>query len=971
MPTQQPPSLQDIIARRRQEEFVGRDEYVRRFRENLRIPLDDPRRRFIFNVYGQAGVGKTWLLQRLRQVAEEEGCLTAWTNETQQDIVAVLGIFARQLEAQGIVLKAFNERYRAYRQQRNMLEADPEAPKGLPVFLGQMLARVGMSLARQIPFGGALVDLVEEDELAAQVGEWTAYITRRVTNKDEVRLVLEPVNVLTPLFLDELRKKTAKRQVVFFFDSYEHTGDFLDPWLRALLDGRYGDAPANVMWVISGREALDMGQWVAYERLLVRIHLPPFTDEEVRSYLARKGITDPQAVEVIRRLSSNLPLLVAMLAAEGSLGASDAGAPNDTAVDHFLKWAPEPRYRQAAVNAALPRRLNRDIFKLVVEGEDTEDLFTWIIQRPFVQETAQGWVYHDLVRQQMLRHKRRESPAEWTALHKRLAGYYEEQRSALDVDRKERLRHPAWQEYTLESLYHRLCEDPRRYLPRALNEFMAALDVHASLALRWAETIRQAGADVEGDALQRWGERLTRALSGEGEARHTAALDAFTRLIESPHLARKWLALAHVQRGLAETALRQYEAALKDFNRGVRLSPKNARFLFHRGEVLLLLGKYRRAIANFNRVLELEPENLQALYRRGVVYLQQGSYKRALADFNTVLEKQPEYWRALADRGEAYRRLGKLDAALADFNRVLAARPDDPEVLARRGDVYLLLGRVRDAVADFNLALQRRPDDPWTLARRGEAYRLLGYYTAALADFSRALSLRPDDAWALASRGELYRAMGEYEKALADLDRALQLAPDDLWARTSRGVTLIHLGRPRDALKDLNVVLEKQPNDAWALAHRAEAYRRLKQLSNAIRDITKAIRLEPDEDWYLYVRALVYLSYSRRKLAKAHRDLNAAIELAAKRYEERPEDWANTLNLALYHLALGEEEKAEALYREALSNGATPYHIRAALDDVRTLAATISDLIQTERIQRMQRERLGEQMPHEVEAPVG
>ncbi len=955
MPTQQPPTLQDILDERQQDEFVGREAYLARFHDNIRLAFDDPRRRFVFDVYGQAGVGKTWLLRQMRRIAEEHGLYTAWSDDAQQDVPAVMGTFANQLAAQDLPLKSFAERYRAYRQQRKELETDPEAPKGLPVFLGKVLTRAGLTLAKQIPVGGLLIELLDQEGLADQVGQWVDYITRKVTNKDEVHLVLDPLAVLTPLFLDDLRKRVKKgKQVVLFFDAYEHTGEFLDPWLRALLEGRYGEVPASITFVIAGRDALDRTAWAAYERLVERMPLAPFTDEELRVYLERKGITDEETVALIRRLSGNLPLLVATLAGDGNIPTNVEAITSETAVDLFLQRAPDAQHREAALNASLPRRLNRDIFRLIVQAENAEDLFTWLVGRPFVQETPRGWVYHDVVRRQMLHHKRRESPDEWQALHEKLAAYYEEHRDALDVPESERWRHPAWQEYALEALYHRLCRAPTESLAAALNAFMAALDEHANVALRWAETIQQAGEDAEDAVVREWGERLTRVLTAERETRHAEAVEVFTRLMEFPDLEKSWRFLAHLQRGLAYQALGQWDAARADFTKAARLRRKDPRPYLYRGEVYLQEGDLAEALTDLSRAIALDPHNVQAHYLRGTVHLRRKRYKTALKDFDAVLEVQPEHARALAARGEALRHLKRFEEALEALNRAAKLLPNDPQVLAARGDVLLHMGRARDAVADFSLALKQRPDDPWLLARRGEAYRLLGYYPAALADLNRAISLNPKDAWAIASRGELYRSMGEYEKALVDLSKALRLNPRDVWARVSRGIAYLHLGQPREALKDFNTALEKRPDDPWILANRAEAYRRLKQLSRAIRDITKAIKQAPDEDWYLYTRALVYLTYSKRKLAKAHRDLKAAIALAEKRYQENPEDWANTLNLALYYLALSDEARAEALYQEALRNGATPYHIRAALDDVRALTATIADLLDMEAVERMQ-----------------
>ncbi|MBC7250471.1 MAG: hypothetical protein H5T62_09320, partial [Anaerolineae bacterium] len=60
-------------------------------------------------------------------------------------------------------------------------------------------------------------------------------------------------------------------------------------------------------------------------------------------------------------------------------------------------------------------------------------------------------------------------------------------------------------------------------------------------------------------------------------------------------------------------------------------------------------------------------------------------------------------------------------------------------------------------------------------------------------------------------------------------------------------------------------------------------------------------------------------------------------------YAEKPQDWGNTLDLALYHLLAGETERAKHLYEEALTGGAPPYLIREALRDLDDLLALFPD----------------------------
>ncbi len=55
-------TLKDVLNQRQQEEFVGRHEQLEIYERNLSLSIEH--RRFIFNVSGQGGVGKTSLLRR-------------------------------------------------------------------------------------------------------------------------------------------------------------------------------------------------------------------------------------------------------------------------------------------------------------------------------------------------------------------------------------------------------------------------------------------------------------------------------------------------------------------------------------------------------------------------------------------------------------------------------------------------------------------------------------------------------------------------------------------------------------------------------------------------------------------------------------------------------------------------------------------------------------------------------------------
>ena len=127
--SEQLPSLQIILQQRQQQEFVGREEQITLFRENLFFKPDDNRHRFVFNIYGQGGIGKTSLLNQLFQLAKHLGLTPAWTDEWQDDALAVMVYLVEQFDPSYRFFKAFQRRYLVCQRLCQELEADPQAPK--------------------------------------------------------------------------------------------------------------------------------------------------------------------------------------------------------------------------------------------------------------------------------------------------------------------------------------------------------------------------------------------------------------------------------------------------------------------------------------------------------------------------------------------------------------------------------------------------------------------------------------------------------------------------------------------------------------------------------------------------------------------------------------------------------------------------------------------------------------------------
>ena len=124
------------------------------------------------------------------------------------------------------------------------------------------------------------------------------------------------------------------------------------------------------------------------------------------------------------------------------------------------------------------------------------------------------------------------------------------------------------------------------------------------------------------------------------------------------------------------------------------------------GRKLLVLGQYDAALREFNEALEITPYLGDAYYQRGCVYRARGAIDLALADFDRALRCDPQIARAYLHRGRIRTERGEFDSALADFDRVMIMRPNDAECYLSRGVCLAKQGLLIEAILDFRRVLK-------------------------------------------------------------------------------------------------------------------------------------------------------------------------------------------------------------------------------------------------------------------------
>jgi len=902
--------MQDLIRQRRRAGFVGRGAERAAFRANFEIPPEDERHRFLFHIHGNAGVGKTFLVRELEQLAREKGALTAYIDESVGSVPEAMGVVSRQFAAQGHRFKELDRLLAAYRERRHEAEAvvtlEPETDG--PSAGSMAVARAGLVGLGMVPGVGAFAGAFDAAQLAQGTDRLRAGLSGRFRNQEDVQLVLSPERVLTPVLLSELSDAASGAPwIVLFFDTYERTGPFLGGWLHEVMTSdRHGTLPATVVMVTAGQRPFDTARWGAFADFMTDVPLGPFTEAEARGLLADKGVVAEPVVEEVLRLTGGLPLLVSTLAEQRPTDPGDVGDPSATAVERYLKWEQDPVRQAVALTCALPRRLDMDVFRAAVDcpDEEADALFGWLRRLAFVDDRGDRLRYHDLVRDPMLRLQRHRSPRGWVERHEKLAGVFGRWReeAARGLRPYEEWEHEQWCELRLEEVYHVLCARPLTALPGVLRDLIGVCGADHVVGRHWARMLEEAGDAAGASDLKDWGHRLGEALADD-EAGVTKAMDL---LLDHPGLTRSDRALAHTlrgielsyageqrralsecdraieldpdldlahhHRGLALRILGDFPAALAAFDRAEELTPHMSRVIAARGETHRLAGRIEEAVADFDRAVTLDPTDSGALASRGVCQHALGQHDEALADFDRALRVDEDYLWPLVRRARLHGDMEEWDKAFADLDRAAGLSPDSAWVASERGEVYRLAGRFEEAVTEFGRALSLRPDYPSALAGRGAVCYELGRDEEALADLNRAVELEPDYSWALVRRARVRRRLDDQAGMFEDLRRAVATSPNAYWVETELGDVFRFAGRHQEAIDVFHRVLERDPDNASALARIGASHRALKRYSEALVWLDRAMAVSPDYAWAYDQRARVFLATGRTDQAVAEWD---------------------------------------------------------------------------------------------------
>ena len=406
-------------------------------------------------------------------------------------------------------------------------------------------------------------------------------------------------------------------------------------------------------------------------------------------------------------------------------------------------------------------------------------------------------------------------------------------------------------------------------------------------------------------------------------------ITACTDAILNGNLAGGDLALAYLNRGLAESgensdrrAKDDFKQALRIFNELIVLQPMNPNLYMQRGVIYQTIGEADRAILDFSDAQRLAPTQTFPLISRGVaLYTRKDNNAGAIADFNAALKINPREISAYTNRGIVHRKMGELNKAISDFTDAIKLLPPKIDPVSERILPDAVTGQLSSAkeLERNYYALQ----SAFAHLQRGLSYYDKQEYDKAVADFTESIRLNPSEASPYIGRGAAYMYKEELRKAIADFSDALRLSPGQAFAHMQRGIAYHRTGDADQALADYTEAHRLTPKDPAPLVNRGIVYYTKKgKFASAIEDFDEALRLNPKEVNAMINRGVTYRQ--KNDPDRAIDDFNKAIDmglqtadllkLVAKDRDPQTAQLADQVSHAFYQrgMALIDKQRYEA-----------------------------------------------------------
>lgn len=418
------------------------------------------------------------------------------------------------------------------------------------------------------------------------------------------------------------------------------------------------------------------------------------------------------------------------------------------------------------------------------------------------------------------------------------------------------------------------------------------------------------------------------------------------------------LSSAYILRGDIYKDLDRVNDALEDYNRAIKLSPKDMDGYKARAQFYYEQKQFDLSDKDYLQMQKIEPSDALSFMGIGRNYNARKLYNQAIEQFDYVARLYPNYSSAFSFRAESYAGLKKYKEMADDIVSALEINGDNKAfyMMTEYADTaYTFLstklrakaisdpnkaywpyceGVVNEAAEKYSSAIecyqkaQKVEPDDLTMNRIANCYAELGNWGKAIESMSKAIALDPSKVRYYLSKANYQNEAGLHEDAIKTMDYYIEQQPENDWGYYRRGWFKDHSGDTEGAIEDYSMAITLDPDYAYSYMNRGNLYRLLGRSDDAKHDFEMVLQLDTlAEDNSCRQYALLYLGRKQE-----------AIDWMQKMIDS--DGPGNYYDAACLYSLMGNGEEAVDYLRKAFETGFTRFQHALAdrdLDNIRGL----------------------------------
>lgn len=225
-------------------------------------------------------------------------------------------------------------------------------------------------------------------------------------------------------------------------------------------------------------------------------------------------------------------------------------------------------------------------------------------------------------------------------------------------------------------------------------------------------------------------------------------------------------------------AFNKTRASKETLEKTVNKFPENTDAHLKLAELFYLVRQYEPAIAEINKALKVNENIAKAYYLKGCVFKEMGDTSKAISSMVTAVEQDNIYFEAFVDLGVLYS-AKRNPLAFQYFENALKLKPTNEIVLYDVAKLLQDMKRDEESIVQYGKLLELNKNHTQALYNLGAIHlERKKDPSKALDYFTKAIAVDPKYTEAYFARGVCFEFLKDLSNAKADYNMCLQLSPN-------------------------------------------------------------------------------------------------------------------------------------------------------------------------------------------------